>query len=114
MDLAWLSLLALLAVIAMSCTSRVNPGVVAIVLAWAIAALSPLSIKSLWGAFPGELFLTLLGVSLLFSQAEVNGTLIRVADAAQRLAGGNRGLIPIMFFVLALGLGTVGPGNIAV
>jgi di/tricarboxylate transporter len=120
MDLAWLSLLALVAVVAVSCTTRVNPGVVAIVLAWAIVALagpwfqSPLGLKSLWSAFPGELFLTLLGVSLLFSQAEANGTLVRVADAAQQLCGGNIGLLPIMFFVLALGLGTAGPGNIAV
>ena len=120
MDLAWLSLLALLAVVVVSCTTRVNPGVVAIVLAWAIVALagpwfnSSLGLKALWEAFPGELFLTLLGVSLLFSQAEANGTLVRVADAAQQLCGGNKGLLPIMFFVLALGLGTAGPGNIAV
>ena len=72
MDLAWLSLLALLAVVAVSCTTRVNPGIVAIVLAWAIVALAgpwfptPPTMKALWAAFPGELFLTLLGVSLLF------------------------------------------------
>src|SRR5688500_3861045 len=101
MDLAWLSLLALAAVVVVSCTSRANPGVVAIVLAWAIVALAgpwfPASpgIKSLWAAFPGELFLTLLGVSLLFSQAEANGTLGRVAAAAQRLCRGNTGLVPV-------------------
>ncbi|MCI0359764.1 MAG: hypothetical protein L0211_14910 [Planctomycetaceae bacterium] len=125
MDLAWLSLLALLAVVAVSCTTRVNPGIVAIVLAWAIVALArpwfptppgltPPDLKALWTAFPGELFLTLLGVSLLFSQAEANGTLSRVAAAAQQLCRGNTGLIPIIFFLLAMGLGTAGPGNIAV
>jgi len=120
MDLAWLSLLALLAVVVVSCTTRVNPGIVAVVLAWAIVALagpwfstSP-GLKALWAAFPGELFLTLLGVSLLFAQAEVNGSLVRVAAAAQQLCRGNTGLIPIVFFLLALGLGTAGPGNIAV
>src|SRR5687767_6558223 len=120
MDLAWLSLVALLAVVVVSCTTRVNPGVVAVVLAWAIVALAgprfPKSpdLKVLWTAFPGELFLTLLGVSLLFSQAEVNGTLVRVAAGAQQLCRGNTGLIPIVFFLLALALGTAGPGNIAV
>jgi len=124
MDLAWLSLLALLAVVIVSCTTRVNPGVVAIVLACALVALAGSSssappsstppLKTLWAAFPGELFLTLLGVSLLFSQAEVNGTLARVAAAAQQLCRGNTWLIPMMFFLLALGLGTAGPGNIAV
>src|SRR5262245_38423492 len=104
MDLAWLTLLALLVVVVVSCTTRVNPGVVAIVLAWAIVALagpwfsaSP-GLKALWTAFPGELFLTLLGVSLLFSQAETNGTLARVAHIAQGLCGGNAGLLPILFF----------------
>ena len=65
-------------------------------------------------AFPSELFLTLVGVCLLFTQAEVNGTLARVAAAAQRLCRGNRGLILAMFFVLAFGVGTAGPGNIAI
>jgi di/tricarboxylate transporter len=119
MDLAWHSLLALLAVVVLSCTTRVNPGIVAVALAWAIVALagpwfakSP-DIKALWAGFPAELFLTLLGVSLLFTQAEVNGTLVRVATAAQQLCCGNAVLIPPMFFLLALALGTAGPGNIA-
>ena len=119
MDLAWLSLLALVAVIALSCTTRLNPGIVAVALAGAIVTLagpwfsnSP-DLKTLWAGFPGELFLTLLGVSLLFTQAEVNGTLARVAAAAQQICGGNAGLLPIVFFVLALALGTAGPGNIA-
>jgi di/tricarboxylate transporter len=119
MDLAWLSLLALAAVVLVSCWARVNPGVVAVALAGAIVILagpwfekSP-SLKDLWAGFPGELFLMLLGVSLLFTQAEVNGTLARVAAIAQRLCRGNAGVIPLMFFLLALALGTAGPGNIA-
>jgi di/tricarboxylate transporter len=120
MDLAWLSLLALLIVVAISCTSRVNPGVAAIILAWLITWwFAPqfdvkLDDKILWAAFPSELFLTLLGVSLLFAQAEVNGTLHRVASGAEKLFGRRVALLPIFFFLLALTLGTVGPGNIAV
>ncbi len=120
MDLAWLSLGALIAVVAISCTTRVNPGLVAIALAWCIvlyAGTRPenkIDLKVLIAGFPVDLFLTLLGVSLLFAQAEVNGTLARVASAAQRLCHGNRGLIPIMFFLFAAALGSVGPGNIAV
>ncbi|QDU28653.1 hypothetical protein ETAA8_37560 [Anatilimnocola aggregata] len=120
MDLAWLSLLALIAVVIISCTSRVNPGLVAIALAWGIVLYAgtqtgnKLDIKTLIGGFPAELFLTLLGVTLLFTQAEVNGTLARVAAGAQQLCRGNRGLIPVMFFLFAAALGTVGPGNIAV
>lgn len=120
MDLAWLSLVALVVVVAVSCTSRVNSGIVAIGMAWLIVLcgghlLDPkLDYKVLTANFPGELFLTLLGVSLLFAQTEANGTLALVASFAQRLCFGNRGLIPILFFCFAAGLGSIGPGNIAV
>src|SRR5260221_14755985 len=120
MDLAWLTLLTLLVVVAISCTSRVNPGVAAVVLAWLIARwLAPrfgatIDEKTLWAGFPAELFLTLLGVSLLFAQAETNGTLHRVSSTAEQLCGGHTALLPFFFFGLALTLGTVGPGNIAV
>ena len=63
--------------------------------------------------FPSELFLTLVGVTLLFAQAQANGTLDRVARAAVRCCRGNVGLIPVMFFGLALGLASIGAGNIA-
>ena len=36
MDLAWISLAALVVTIVLSCTTSVNPGVVAIVFAWLI------------------------------------------------------------------------------
>ena len=76
MDLAWVSIIALLAVIAVSCTARGNPGVVALVLAWGVAVYAApffgqtLGVRSLWAAFPAELFLTLVGVGVLFAQAE--------------------------------------------
>ena len=120
MDLAWISIAALLVVVGVSCTSRGNPGVVGIVLAWLIAVYAApafhqtLGVRSLWGAFPGELFLTLVGVGLLFGQAEANGTLLRVARWAQRLCRGRVGLLPVVFFALCLVLGTFGAGNIAV
>ena len=85
MDLAWLSLFALIAVVAVSCTSRVNPGVVAIALAWGLVLWfgeknePQFPLKALWANFPADLLLTLLGVSLLFAQAEANGTLASVS-----------------------------------
>ncbi len=119
MDLAWLTLLALLLVVVFSCTTRVNPGIVAVVLAWLVARWAApwfgatLGDKTIWIGFPAEMFLTLLGVSLLFAQAEANGTLIRVAHAAHWLCRGRRGLVPPFFFLFALTLGSAGPGNIA-
>jgi hypothetical protein len=60
-----------------------------------------------------QLFLTLAGVTLMFTQAQLNGTLDRVAHAAVRVCRGNAGLIPVMFFALACLIASVGPGNVA-
>src|SRR5204863_6069985 len=77
MDLAWISLAALLVVIVVSCTSTVNAGLLSIALAWVLgiyiapALGTPLDIKQLVAGFPTDLCLTLIGVTLLFSQAQV-------------------------------------------
>lgn len=119
MDLAWLSLAALFVVIVVSCTTSVNAGFLSIALAWGIGVYAaaafgkPLEVKDLVAGFPADLFLTLVGVTLLFSQAQVNGTLERVARFAVRGCRGNAGLIPVMFFFLACVLSTIGAGNIA-
>ena len=65
------------------------------------------------GGFPTDLFLTLVGVTLLFTLARGNGTLDQVVRAALRGCRGNAGLIPIVFFGLSLGIASIGAGNIA-
>jgi di/tricarboxylate transporter len=108
------SLIALLIAIALSLTSRINVGVVAMVFAWVIgttlAALKPDQVAA---GFPSSLFLTLAGVTLLFALAETNGTLERLANRAVRLARGNARVIPIVFFVSACVLSSIGPGAIS-
>jgi di/tricarboxylate transporter len=59
------------------------------------------------------LFLTLTGVTLLFTQAQLNGTLDKLAHQALRMCRGNTGLIPVSFFLLACGISSLGPGNIS-
>jgi di/tricarboxylate transporter len=63
--------------------------------------------------FPAQLFLTLLGVTLLFTQAQMNGTLDAVAARSLRLCRGNAGFVPVLFFLLAAMISTAGPGSIA-
>jgi di/tricarboxylate transporter len=119
MSLAWISLGALMITIVVSCTTTVNAGLLAVVLAWLIGVyVAPLcgatiGFKAVVAGFPGGLFLTLLGVTLLFSCAQVNGTLDRVARVAIRSCRGNVGLMPLLFFGLALAIAAVGAGNIA-
>lgn len=119
MVVAWVSLAALVAVIAVSCVSRLNVGLLAIALAWVIGVyVAPwyglaLDARSVLAGFPAELFVTLLGVTLLFTLAGVNGTLEQVARAAVGCCRGRAALVAPMFFALAAGLSTLGAGNIA-
>jgi di/tricarboxylate transporter len=105
---------ALALAIVLSCTSRLNVGLLAIALAWIIGVyVGHLPLREVTAGFPIDLFLTLAGVTLLFSQARVNGTLDIVAHNAMRLCQGRVGLVPIMYFVLGAALASAGPGNIA-
>jgi di/tricarboxylate transporter len=113
-NLAWLSLGALFLAIFISCTTKLNVGVVSLVLAWIIGVyVAGLRFEEVAAGFPVQLFLTLVGVTFLFTQAHTNRTLDKLAHRAVRVCGGNTGLIPVMFFVLAAGLASMGPGNIA-
>ena len=85
-DLAWISLAALVLVIVLSCTTVVNPGFVSLALAWLIG----IYVAPLWGqrftigevlaGFPTDLFLTLVGVTLAYFAYTMLG---------RRLSGGD-------------------------
>jgi di/tricarboxylate transporter len=112
MELAWISIAALVVAVAVSCTTAVNVGTLSLVLAWIIGVyLSDMSVETVLEGFPTALFITLVGVTMLFSMAESNGTLERVTAQAVRLCRGQVGLLPMMFFVLGLGISTIGPGG---
>ena len=114
MSPAVLSLLALLLVIGASLTSRINVGVLAVGLAWPIAMfVADWKVDALMGTFPSSLFLTLLGVTLLFGVAQTNGTMAAVTHSAVRLCRGSAALLPLLFFGLSCAISTCGPGAIA-
>lgn len=119
LDPAALAIAALALVVAVSCTTRVNPGLLALVLAWLIGVCPPpvseraIGLKVVIAGFPSGLFLTLTGVTLLFALVQENGTLDRVARRAVRACGNRRGVVPVLFFALAAAVGTAGAGNIA-
>lgn len=114
MSSAVLSLIALLIAILLSITTQINVGLLAIALAWVIGVYAAgLGADDIIAGFPASLFLTLAGVTLLFALAESNGTLAALARRAVRRTGGNRLLLPLMFFVIALVIASAGPGAIA-
>jgi di/tricarboxylate transporter len=114
MSLGAVTLGALALAIVLSCTSRLNVGLLALALAWIIGVyVGDLPLRDVTAGFPIDLFLTLAGVTLLFAQAQVNGTLDVVAHNAMRLCRGRVGVVPIMYFALGAALASAGPGNIA-
>ena len=114
MSPAVLSLLALLLVIAGSLTSRINVGVLAVAFAWPIAVFAAgWKVDAVMATFPSSLFLTLLGVSVLFGVAQANGTMEAVAHGTVRLLRGRAAALPLLFFVLACVISTAGPGAIS-
>lgn len=114
MSLAWISLTALIVAIVVSCTTRLNVGILSLAFAWIVGVyFGGMGLNDIVGGFPVQLFLTLAGVTLLFSQAQINGTLDKLAHRAVGLCRGNVGFIPVMFFVLGAGIATMGPGNVA-
>ena len=118
MTLSAICVTALVAVVAVSCASSTNVGLLAIVLAWLIGVfVAPghgmeFSAKAVAGFFPADLFLTLLGVTMLFTVARANGTLGLVTRAAERLCGSAPAALGPLFFALAVAVSAAGAGNV--
>lgn len=114
MNLAWISLAALIVAITLSMITTMNVGVVSLAMAWIVGVyMGGMTVAKVIGTFPVDLLLNLVGVTLLFGMANNNGTLGRMAARAVRACRGNTGVIPIMLFGIAVTLSSIGPGNIA-
>ncbi len=112
---AWMSILALVIVIALSAVRPgLHVGFLSIALAIAVGAVFlDLSADEVVAGFPVRLFMILVGVTFLFAIAQVNGTLEKLTAYAVRSIRGNLLLLPVLIYALTLALTTIGPGNIA-
>lgn len=114
MSPAVLSLIAIGVVIVASFGTRLNVGVLAVALAWPIAVYAAgWKADAMMATFPSSLFITLLGVTLLFGVAQANGTMAALTQRSLALTAGRASLLPLLFFVLACAISTMGPGAIA-
>ena len=112
MDL--ISLLVLVATIAIAFAFKLNTGIVALAASLILSLATGTPEKLLTGSFDGKLFLTLLGVMYLFSIAQENKTLELLAKKVFALCKGNRKILPIVIFLFAAVISAVGPGLISV
>jgi di/tricarboxylate transporter len=96
----------------------INMGVIAFVGAFLVGSIvAGMQAKAIMAGFPAELFLTLVGITFLFAQAQNNGTIDWLVRLAVRAVGGRIAAIPwVMFAITALltSVGAVSPAAVAI
>jgi di/tricarboxylate transporter len=111
MSLAWISVGALVLAVTLSCTTTINVGILSMAMALIVGVfLGGMTPSAVLEGFPTDLMVTLVGVTLLFSIAECNGTLARLTARATRACRGHAGVLPIMFFAIGFVVATIGAG----
>ncbi len=95
----------------------INMGALALVATFIIGLLSHLPARDIFAGFPGDLFVTLVGITYLFAIAQNNGTVDWLVQKAVWLVRGRIAVIPwMMFFVAATltAVGAVSPAAVAI
>lgn len=108
------SMIALVAIVIYSCFKEVNVGILGVAAAILVGmGYAGMKLAEIYKGWPISLFMILVGVTFMFSAAQVNGTMDKLSARCVRLAGGNVMLIPVIYFLLVTFITTIGPGNIA-
>lgn len=109
-----ISLLSIVIAIVIGFWKNINVGLIALAFALILGYyIGGIPINTIIGYWPIKLFFTTFGITLLFSIAKLNGTLEKISKTIIHQSGGKKVLIPIIFYVLALIIASVGPGNIS-
>ncbi len=115
MSVATASLVALVIAIIVSCFSPLNVGLLSMGFAYLVGNfMGKLKVSAIIAGFPVSLVIMLIGVSYLFAIASVNGTLEKLSKFFIRGVRGRAALLPIVYFVLAFVLSSIGPGAIPI
>lgn len=118
MSVHLIAIIVLVALFAIGTVMKVHMGVLGFVAAFFVGTIVfGQSTDDILTEFPGDLFVILVGVTLLFAIAKNNGTIDLLVQGAVRAVGGRAAAIPwVMFLVTALltALGSVVPAAIAI
>nr|WP_202553217.1 SLC13 family permease [Streptomyces sp. SID4936] len=113
-----ISLIALALVFTVATFTSVHMGALAIVAAFVVGTFFVHeSADEIFGGFPGDLFVVLVGVTFLFAIAKNNGTVDWLVHASTRAVRGHIALIPwVMFLITAVltAVGAVVPAAVAI
>src|SRR5699024_4173636 len=100
MNLEIASLVALFLAIVLGFLRKSNVGIISIGFAMVIGLIYKVDPKEIMDGFSSSLFLQMVGITFLFSIINENGTLAIFANAAVKLVGKKKFLIPVVMFVI--------------
>jgi di/tricarboxylate transporter len=112
MSMALMSLLFLVGAIALGFFRKVNVGLISIAGALLLGLMLGMKDAAIIKGFNAGLFITLMGVTFLFSILNTNGTIEIMAQKIVTQVGKRNWLIPIAVFAVGFVLTTIGPGAI--
>lgn len=110
--MALVSLVFLFVAIFLGFVRKMNTGLLCIAFALLLGRLSGVSDAEIIKGFNASLFLMLLGVTYLFSMAQINGSLDLLAQKVIALAGKRVYLIPVIIYIFSTVLAALGPGSV--
>jgi Na+/H+ antiporter NhaD/arsenite permease-like protein len=110
-----ISLIALAVAVVVGIARNVNVGPLSLAIALVIGYyIGGVKIRDLIAGYPVNVFLMLAGITYLFAIANINGTLVKLTNFAVKGVRGNVALLPIILFLLAFALSSLGPGAITI
>ncbi len=113
--LAEISLAALAIAVVVAIVRNVNVGPLSLAIALVVGYyMGGVKVKTIIAGYPVNVFIMLAGITYLFAIANVNGTLEKLTKFAIKGVRGNVALLPIVMFLLAFALSSLGPGAITI
>ena len=110
-----ISLIALAVAVVVGIVRNVNVGPLSMAIALVIGYyIGGVKIRDIIAGYPVNVFLMLAGITYLFAIANINGTLVKLTNYAVKGVRGNVAMLPIILFILAFALSSLGPGAITI
>ena len=110
-----ISLIALAIAVVIGIVRNVNVGPLSLAIALVVGFyIGGVKVRDIIAGYPVNVFLMLAGITYLFAIANVNGTLTKLTNFAIKGVRGNVALLPIVLFLLAFALSSIGPGAITI
>lgn len=107
-----LSILVFLAIIVMSFFRKINLGVLAFAAALILGRITGVADKEIVKGLSSSLFVTLAGITLLFSAVSATGVLELISKKVISLVGSRIWVFPLVMYLLGITLAVIGPGAI--